>query len=410
MEYNNLKKLYYEDSEKWKKEYEKRFNSEDAVHLDFDIGGKPAFFLQNKESFYILTDILKLDKEICKLCGALPGVAIDQFKLGSLIDEIVVTNKIEGVHSTRKELFDTLDELDKKTETRGERKRFEGLLAKYIKLARGDETNLTTCEDVRALYDELVLEEVLRANPKNLPDGKIFRKDAASVNTSTEKELHRGIYPEKKIIQYMNSALAFLSEPAIQPLFRISVFHYLLEYIHPFYDGNGRLGRYIVSLMISKELEPLLAYRLSNTIFKNLSKYYDAFEICNAYQNMGDATPFLLMMLEMIKLSAEELKNSLETKIKQWKRYRQHVVDLPKGNDQRRSLIYDLLIQAYLFSEYGIKYEEIEHIAKCSYATLKKELDEIEKEGYLIIKKNGRTKHFSLDLTKMDDLIISIDS
>jgi prophage maintenance system killer protein len=40
----------------------------------------------------------------------------------------------------------------------------------------------------------------------------------------------------------MEKALKFLADGSVPPLFRICVFHYLLEYIHPFYDGNKRIG------------------------------------------------------------------------------------------------------------------------------------------------------------------------
>ena len=68
-------------------------------------------------------------------------------------------------------------------------------------------------EDVRAVYNGLALAEVI----------------------------------EEKMIEAMEQALRFLEENPCDILYRISIFHYLLAYIHPFYDGNGRLGRFIYS-------------------------------------------------------------------------------------------------------------------------------------------------------------------
>ena len=55
-----------------------------------------------------VVDITRLDKEIGKLVHNLPGIALKQYIDKCLIDEIVITNNIEGVHSTRKEIGEIL--------------------------------------------------------------------------------------------------------------------------------------------------------------------------------------------------------------------------------------------------------------------------------------------------------------
>ena len=55
---------------------------------------------------------------------------------------------------------------------------------------------LDTCNDIRTLYDEIVVNEIEEADR---PDGEIFRKGVTSVYSPTEKEIHRGIAGEDKI-------------------------------------------------------------------------------------------------------------------------------------------------------------------------------------------------------------------
>ena len=87
------------------------------------------------------------------------------------------------------------------------------------------------------------------------------------------KELCTVIIPsfnsEKTIKAAVDSALAQTYEN-IEILIRISIFHYLIGYIHPFYNGNGRLSRFVSSYLLSRDLEPLLSYRLSYTIKENI--------------------------------------------------------------------------------------------------------------------------------------------
>ena len=112
MPYKELKSLYYGSNEIYAEEYLNRFNSEEAVKLNFYIGEHQAFFMETAEIMKIAYNIAKLDKEIGDLCRDLPGVAIDQYSRKCLIDEIVITNKIEGVHSSRKEIGEALDILE----------------------------------------------------------------------------------------------------------------------------------------------------------------------------------------------------------------------------------------------------------------------------------------------------------
>lgn len=409
MSYQELGKLYYEDPDNYHEEYDRRIQSSDTVHLKFDIKGNPAFFTQTSEVSGLIFDILRIDKRINMLRAELPGVALEHFAQRCLVDEIILTNKIEGVNSTRREINSVLSALENQAdEKKHERKRFTGLVVKYLKLQTKEDIPLETCEDIRKLYDETVLPEVVAEEPQNMPDGKIFRKDSASIDTVTGKEIHRGAYPESAIIYEMDRALAVLEDSRIDALFRITIFHYLLEYIHPFYDGNGRLGRLIVSYLLSKELDPLMAYRISYTITEHINVYYAAFKTCNDPHNLGDVTPFLLMMLNMIKVSAVQLEDALDKRKKKLNHYRTVIQKLPNAKQKRVPEAYYLLIQASLFSELGISTKALESNLGVGYTTVKKALDIIDGDNLLISKKDGKEKYYSLDLNKVDQIIADL--
>jgi Fic family protein len=409
MNYIELPKLYYKNNDMYVSEYKNRFDSPDAIKLDFQIKSNQAFFLPNAEVSGIVFQILKLDKEISLLSSRLPGIALEQFKNKCLIDEIILTNKIEGVYSTRREIASILNDLESVVGEKAVRKRFWGLVRQYSKLKTNKHVCLKSCEDVRQLYDELVLAEVIEENPNNAPDGKIFRKDSASVNTSTDREIHRGTYPESAICEGMEKSLGFLCNENIELLYRISVFHYLLEYIHPFYDGNGRLGRYIISDLISQELNPLFAYRISYTIAENINLYYDAFKTCNDTLNLGDVTPFLIMMLNMIKTSAIKLEDALRERCIRLDRYQKLIKNLPSRIKGKTSGAYNILIQAGLFSENGVSTKMFTKHLESSYSTAKKELDFIESCGLLIRNRVGKENLYLLDLDELDAILFRID-
>lgn len=404
--YKELRKFYYQDEKAYAAEYQRRFSSEETIKLDFLVGNHQAFFWENTDVLKLAAKIFKLDKEVTLLAQRLPGIAQEQYSRKCLIDEIVLTNNIEGVRSSRKEIGEALEILEKQTAVRGKRARFVGLVKKYLKLLGQETIPLDRCEDIRAIYDEVFLEEVVSEDPNHAPDGKLFRKEMSTVYNGRGKAIHDGLAPESEIIQAMERALQFLRDDSVEKLYRICLFHYLVEYIHPFYDGNGRLGRLILSYCISQTLEPLIAYRISETIKENINDYYKAFEICNDPHNLGDLTPFLIMQLSMIEKSIQELKDSLSRRLIRWKRYEQLIPELPEGaKNQNVRRLYSFLIQAALFSEKGISTSELKEQYNVSYNTLKKWLDVVP-ASLLMSEKKGKYKYYQMNLQELDALIL----
>lgn len=406
MAYKELKKIYYGDQEAYRTTYMQRYSSENSVHLDFDVAGYQAFFVQCEEVINLTIQILKLDKEIYKLRTRLPKVALEQYSKRCLIDEIVITNNIEGVYSSRKEIGAALSILEEQSSKKGKKNVFLGLVNKYYKLLSHEIVPLQTCQNIREIYDEIVLAEVVSENKHNAPDGQIFRKDMTEVYAATGKSIHKGKYPESEIISYMEKALKFLNNEEVQALYRICLFHYMIEYIHPFYDGNGRLGRFILSYCISENLERLLAYRISETIKENIKSYYNAFKTCNDPRNLADLTPFLIMMLKMIEMSMEDLRDSLNEKLISWKRLCAVIPKLDQHQNKDVAQLYDILIQAALFSEQGISTQELLSVLGTNYATLGKRLGIVKEQDLLITEKHENKKFYSIKLKELNDILL----
>ncbi len=405
MAYELLGKLYYGNQETYAQTYKARFNSEETIRLDFNVAHRPAFFMQNTEVLKLAYEIAKLDKSVAMLSAALPGVAKDQYSKKCLIDEIVLTNKIEGIHSSRKEIKDAMDILEKQSSAKGKHHRFVGLVNKYLKLLTGEKIPMATCQEIRAIYDDVFLDEIIAEDPQNAPDGKIFRKEITAVHSAADKVIHQGLYPESEIIHAMEKALAFLHDDSLEQLWRICIFHYLIEYIHPFYDGNGRLGRFILSYCLSETLSPLLSYRISETIKENISEYYRAFKICNDPHNLADLTPFLIMMLHMIRTALKDLEGSLRRKLSSWDKYEALVSSFPEAAEKDVRVMYSCLIQAALFSETGISTEELKATFHESYYTIRKILSNI-RFDLLVVKPKGKEKCYQIDLSVLDAMLL----
>ncbi len=399
MGYIFLSHLFYKDKDEYLELYKKRITSENTCVLPIKIGENRAFYCLCPEIHNKSLEIMQLDKAVAEIEKLLPEKALVQFTKKCLIDEIKLTNDIEGVYSTRKELSAVLREINSK----GEKKRFYGLLNKYSMLISGEEFPLSTSNDIRAIYDDLVLNEVKEDCPDNEPDGEIFRKSMAEVATESQKVIHHGVYPETKIIQLMEQALNILNQKEIPLLVRISIFHYLFGYIHPFYDGNGRTSRFISSYLLSREFEYLIGFRLSYTIKAHIKKYYDAFKECNSEHNLGDLTPFIIMFLDIILESFRNLFDALEKRKNLLVKYFKIIHENGTMPEEIKDFVF-LLIQVALFSDEGIAKKEIGTELKISPSTVDKRLAKLRKMNMLIEDKGGRAVKYLIDLNGISRL------
>lgn len=400
MKYELLKNLYYKDPALYEEEYQKRLNSDCVYKLDIMISGNRAFFLRTPDLFEKMIRIYRNDAKLYDLYAELPGAAINQFIHKSLIGEIVGTNDIEHIHSSRSEINEILI-----TGKGTKNSRFVDIIKRYNMLGR-ENLRLNNCADIRKIYDDLLSDEIGMENRSDLPDGEFFRLSGVNVHSVTDRIIHKGVQPEREIINYMTKALEFLNCGDVDFLFRLSIFHYLFGYIHPFYDGNGRMSRFISSALLYENMRTdILAFRLSQTIKESINEYYKAFKECNDPKNKGDLTPFVHMFLNMIDKAMVNLAVSLTEKNDKLNYYKERLPMLPDFTGKNMQNVYYVLLQASLFSENGISKAELESAAdNISRGALDNCFKKIPAE-LLSVKTVSRTKFYSLDPERFDEII-----
>ena len=396
MSYKSLRIYGYNNRKELPAEYKRRFDSYDAKHIDINIGSYPAFFVETKEIRNSVLNLHKMDKEVIKLCSEIPPEALTQFMINCLMDEIQITNSIEGIHSTKKEIRDAYED-------RG--KRFKGIVDKYRLLMTSASIDITSCQAIRDLYDELVLPEVLEESEEDRPDGKLFRKGNVYISGRKMEPIHEGLYPEETIIDAMDKAIRYLNDDSEELLYRIAVFHYLLGYIHPFYNGNGRLNRFISSYMLTRDFVPLISFRLSYTVKDEQSKYNKAFAECNDKDNRGELTMFVEMFLDVLTESTENLIESLQSRCNAWKRYTGNVAHLPFSSEKHYPDVYKVLILHELFAPDEATIEDIKEATKLSIPTIRKILNAMGSTGLIKTGSIGRKYTYGIDLDKLEELI-----
>lgn len=395
MEYELLSKIFYKKPTEYESIYDARFNSEASIKLPIKIHENVGFIFNTNEITKLLVKIYKTINKINLLRTHLPNIAINSYIIKSLKDEIALTNEIEGVRSTRKEIEDAIDSIKNDKSAR-----FKGLVDKYFKLISNEIIPLNNCKDIRTIYDALVLPEIEK---ENLPDGILFRKEPVQVVSATQKEKHRGIMPESKIIESLDLCLDFLKSDDIDSLIKISAFHYLFGYIHPFYDGNGRTSRFISSYLIKNELDVLLALKLSYTVKNNINKYYKAFDVCNDRKNKGDITFFVVTFLELLSQASDDLYTKIADLNDQLNYYNNIINTLVNEkvlNDKQAECIF-ILCQNRLFDDTYMNMNTLTELLEKSDTTTRKILKSLESKNLLVKSRNKNQYLYSANLDSL---------
>jgi Fic family protein len=123
--------------------------------------------------------------------------------------------------------------------------------------------------------------------------------------------------PHHNVKFLMRDLFAYLKSEADSSLIKSCVFHYEMEFIHPFIDGNGRMGRLWQTLILMNEF-PLFEFLPFETLIaKNQKEYYRAL---SASDKEGSSTKFIAFMLKIINESLSLLLENGSRKLNESER------------------------------------------------------------------------------------------
>lgn len=127
----------------------------------------------------------------------------------------------------------------------------------------------------------------------------IFRTQPVGIVDNAGHVLHFGMLPQY-VPDLVMELLDWVKNSDLHMLIRSCVFHYELELIHPFADGNGRVGRLWHTLLLSKWNPAFAWLPVESIIHDRQQEYYDAINTSNG---AGESTVFIEFMLSAIKAS-----------------------------------------------------------------------------------------------------------
>lgn len=176
------------------------------------------------------------------------------------------------------------------------------------KPVRGSQKEIAEVRGAIKAYETLAqyrahsLDDLLNAHQKMteeiLPDAGCFRSSSVGIYKS-DKVVH--VAPQaNRVPALMRNLLRWLQQTDAHPLICSSVFHYEFEFIHPFSDGNGRMGRLWQTLILGQWRAIFYSLPIENTIKDNQKAYYHALASAD---DKADSTVFIEFMLGVILAS-----------------------------------------------------------------------------------------------------------
>ena len=359
----DYKKMEYKYSKSMMAEMLQLLYMSDAKELPLkDIKNQPLLYINSK-----INDTVAAMKSLISYSGQ------GAYSLSAVENEIVSTLAIEHIETSRESVRNILSGLapQNEAETRivGMKKGFEFI---------SDKNNLITAETVRELY-EIMINPFLEDENDRLAATQLYRNGQVHIFKQTRNmNIHEGMI-HTKLAYHMDELFAFIqTDDTINDLHKAAIIHYYIAYLHPYFDGNGRMARMIhLWYLLQHGYSASLFLPFSSIIQKTKANYYKAFDYTeNNFLISGrlDVTPFLSYFADEVyhKIGCCTLQNDTLDKFQ---------AILAKGiiTEKEKELFY-FVLSKYGANEFSTKQLE-KDFANCAYATIRSFVLKMSTEG-----------------------------
>lgn len=353
----------------------KTYRAGDMRKLDV-LGDKNMVFTLNTTADTLQRELHELDMD----CGgtlearsSIPEKEQRRYLLSSLMEEAIASSQLEGATTTREVAKEML-----KTRRRPRDKKERMILNNYVaikKIVEAKKERLTSdmIRELQAILTKDTLDD-------ERWEGRFRDNDEVRVrDKETGEVVHTPPHRYKDLPRVMERYCEFANadEPYLHPIVKGAVLHFLMGYIHPFEDGNGRAARAIFYwYMLSHGYWLFQFMSISRAIKRAPARYARAY--LYSEQDDNDLTYFIRFHTRAIKIALKELKEYIRSK----QRERETLYEFKRysGINER---------QAYILTQFSDDPKEIMSISEAqelfdvTYQTARIDLLQLEELGFL---------------------------
>ena len=320
----------------------------------------------------------------------------NRYLISSIMEEAIASSQIEGAVTTRKQAKEMLR---KKAPPRNKSEQM--IVNNYVtiqKILTIKDDDLTP-ENLLGLHKMVALDTLERKED----EGAFRQSDDVNVVDALDGEIvHQPPhFPEIKGL--IKDLCAFFNndskEPFVHPIVKGCIIHFMIGYIHPFVDGNGRTARALFYWYLLKKGYWLTEYlSISRLILKSKTQYAKAYRYTETDEN--DLTYFISYKLRTMKLAFDSLREYIQRKIDEKKQVTEFIK--LKGVNERQAIIIKWF---YEEPSLILTVKEIETRLAVSNQTARTDLQGLTDGGFLeLVEINKKTQGY-IKSSKFEHLI-----
>jgi Fic family protein len=196
----------------------------------------------------------------------------------------------------------------------------------------------------------------------------------------------------QRFIDWFNDTAPDGAQPIKKAPVRSAIAHLYFESIHPFEDGNGRIGRAIAEKALAQTLNRTVLLSLSQTIEAEKKAYYTALETA---QRSNEITPWLTYFVGVILKSQRQAKDLVQWTLKKAMFFDRYA---HQWNERQRKAILRMLEEGPGGFKGGMTAAKYQSLTKAPKATATRDLQKLAEIGTLISQGGGRSTHYILNL------------
>ena len=345
---------------------------------------------------YNLTPMISEELHLCDQdltnIVRLVGAEAQEYVMEALSEEAIASSKLEGAVTT--ELV-AKQMLRKKIhpKTKGEQMIVNNHNAMQFIRDKGDEllTPQFICEIQRIVTQDTLDDPDASGVFRTTDTVRVVnnRGDVIHYPPSAE-EIHNLI---SALCDFVNADRRDGDKQFVHPLIVGIALHFLIGYIHPFYDGNGRTARTLFYWYLLSRGYKLFEYiPISKIIKQSPAKYRDAYLATE--NDELDLTYFIQYNVSCIQKARKALTDHIDNEKQRRRDAAKKISQLSDLSNKRQGSILQYMVE-YKDEEFGI--QEVADWFDVTYQTARTDLMHLEARGYLWVKKKGRAFYYSVD-------------
>jgi Fic family protein len=314
--------------------------------------------------------------------------ARQRYRIDQLIEEAINSSLIEGAKLTTRAQAKAMIRDEREPGSHGERM----VLNNYRAMRR----LLESAGKDLTVDDLLEIHAILGADARESPnaEGRLRTPlDQVRVEDTATGDVWFVPPPAEELPDRLRTMLAFAnaenSEQFLHPLVRAIVLHFWLAYLHPFVDGNGRMARALFYWQMLRAGYDFAQYlSISGPIDRSPRAYYLAF--AHTETDNGDLTYFLLNQLAVLRQATDELLQHLRERTARLRQVATALSSAESLNHRQQSVLSFLIRNPHQ----GVTIASHVSSHGVSYLTARKDLQDLEADGWLRRTRVGRTDRY----------------